>query len=268
VIGITPNAEEVRRPDVDRTAATLPALECASWREKVMKRGISLLTLVLGFVLATANVAGAGQYTLHPSGFGEHSYAAWKGGEGLPDSNGNKNQALYFQKMTSTATFAAGVALFKGFEGQQVSSIEGLSFWYGIDGHCGAGAPRFNLRFQPTGTTDPSMRQTIFIGCAAMTPGDTAVSPSGRVYEQRSITGPFTLLNGTIVSLAIVFDEGNDVGQGFVYLDDIEVDTTSGPHVWTSATDNGNGGTTSANTTLTASELRVALGEPLSTLLK
>jgi hypothetical protein len=76
------------------------------------------------------------------------------------------------------------------------------------------------------------------------------------------------MVGGTIVSLAIVFDEGNDVGQGFVYLGDITVDTTSGPHIWTSASDNGNGGTTSANNTLTASELRVALGEPLSTPLK
>jgi hypothetical protein len=252
-------------------AATLPAPAYAFLKGEVMKRGISLLTLALSFLLASANVAGAGQYTLHPSGFGQHSYTSWKGGEGLPDSNGNKNQALYFQKMTSTATFAAGVALFKGFEGQPVSSIEGLSFWYGIDGHCGAGAPRFNLRYQPTGTTDPSMRQTIFIGCAVMVPGAILPSPSGRQYQQRSITAPpggFAPGGGTIVSLAIVFDEGNDVGQGFVYLDNITVDTTSGTRTWTSASDNGNGGTTSANTTLTANELQVALGEQLSTLLK
>src|SRR3954468_10772327 len=54
----------------------------------------------------------AGDIILHPNGFGQHSYAAWKAQVGLPDTSGNKNQALYFQKMTATTTFAAGVAVF------------------------------------------------------------------------------------------------------------------------------------------------------------
>lgn len=171
----------------------------------------------------------AGTYVLHPSGFGEHSYSSWKGGEGLPDSVGNKNQALYFQKMTSTATFAAGVAVFKGVEGLPTAALGELQFWWGIDGHCGAGAPRFNLRLQETGGT-------FFIGCAGMLPGATAMAPNGRMYEQRSFPAG-ALPAGTVASLAIVFDEGNDVGQGFVFLDNIR----AAGHTWTSASDNGNG---------------------------
>lgn len=94
----------------------------------------------------------AGAFTLHPSGFGEHSYSAWKANQGLPDSTGNKDQAPYFQKMTLTPTFAAGVAVIKGFEGQATSVLAPLSFYWREDGHCGAGAPRFNVRFQPQGT--------------------------------------------------------------------------------------------------------------------
>ena len=45
-----------------------------------------------------------GRLALHPGGFGSHSYSAWKAQEGLPDSRGNANHALYFQKMTTTAT--------------------------------------------------------------------------------------------------------------------------------------------------------------------
>jgi len=52
-----------------------------------------------------------------------------------------------------------------------------------------------------------------------------------------------------------------------VFLDNIEVDINGVPHVWTSATDNGNGGTTSANTTLTADQLQQQLGFPLVDLL-
>jgi len=193
---------------------------------------------------------------LHPSGFGEHSYSAWKGQEGLPDSRGNSDQALYFQKMTSTATFAAGVAVFNGFEGMPTSAVNPLGFYYRTDGHCGAGAPRFNLRFQPP--VGPA--QTLFFGCnSGMVPGGVLTDDQGRMWFQRSTAGP--LPPGNVVSLSIVFDEGNDVGQGFVYLDNIQV----GTHVWTSASDNGNNEVIMSEPT--GNEIvEQFLGEPLSVL--
>jgi hypothetical protein len=54
---------------------------------------------------------------------------------------------------------------------------------------------------------------------------------------------------------------------GFVHLDYITVEASGVTHVWTSANDNGTGGTTTANTTLTATELEDALGAPLESLL-
>ena len=207
-----------------------------------MKKLLLLVVLAFG-ALALPAWALAGPFTLHPSGFGEHSYSAWKGQEGLPDSTGGKNQALYFQKDTPTPTFAAGVAVFKGFEGMSSSAVLPLKFWYGTDGHCGAGAPRFNVRIE----TAPNVRQTVFVGCAAMVPGGTAAAPNGRIFQEKTFAGP--LPAGTIVSLAIVYDEGNDfgfpcpdLGNSCVYLDNIQV----GSHVWTSASDNGNGQTITA----------------------
>ncbi len=215
------------------------------------------LVLLATAALIAPLAAAAGTYTLHPSGFGEHSYSAWKAGEGLPDSGSGANQALYFQKMVPTATFAAGVAVIKGFEGQDTSAVLPLGFWYGTDGHCGAGAPRFNVRIQPPMTTDPASRQTVFVGCAEMVDGGTATAPNGRTFQQKSFLG--TLPPGTIASLAIVFDEGSDVGQGFVYLDNILV----GGHMWTSASDNGNGQTITQDPT--GEDFVSALfGEPLS----
>ena len=64
---------------------------------------------------------------------------------------------------------------------------------------------------------------------------------------------------GTVTGLAIVFDEGNDVGQGFVYLDNVRV----GNYVWTSASDNGGG-----NTAVASAELETMWGAPLATLLR
>jgi len=41
-------------------------------------------------------------FGIHPNGFGQKSFAAWRAHEGLPDANGKTNMALYFQKMTTT----------------------------------------------------------------------------------------------------------------------------------------------------------------------
>jgi hypothetical protein len=225
-----------------------------------MRRRVALTALAVLAALAVPAWALAGTLTLHPAGFGEHSYAAWKAQQGLPDSGGGANQALYFQKMTSTPTFAAGVAVFKGFDKSPlpVDQLSGLSFWYGVDGHCGAGAPRFNVTVEYTqaqGTNNPGDRRTFFIGCAAMAPGPTATAPNGRVYQERTAAapfatafcstgcGPFPTSGAVVTGLSIVFDEGNDVGQGYVYLDNIQVATTSAAtpsKCWTSASDNSN----------------------------
>jgi hypothetical protein len=70
---------------------------------------------------------------------------------------------------------------------------------------------------------------------------------NGYTWDRQDYTGQFP--PGTITYLQIVFDEGNDIGQGYVYLDNIRVNQTpstchpgfsGGPGCWTSATDNGN----------------------------
>ena len=210
-----------------------------------MRRGI--IAFIAGaLLLSVAPAASAGSVTLHPSGFGEHSYAAWKSQEGLEDSHGVKDQYLYLQKMTSTATFAAGVAVFKGFEGTDTQDLGPLSFWYQTDGWCGAGAPRFNVRIE----TAPGVRQTGFVGCAEMAATGTTTDDEGDTWIQKTFLG--TLPPGEVVSLSIVFDEGDDVGPGFVRLDNIRV----GQYLWTSASDNGQ------NNVVSSAEAESILTEP------
>jgi hypothetical protein len=225
-----------------------------------MTRKIALLAAVASTLLVLAPApASAGDITLHPSGFGEHSYAAWKADQGLEDNTGNKDQALYFQKHTATETVAAGVAVFKGVAGLNTAALAPLGFKYRTDGWCGAGAPRFNLRVE----TAPGVRETFFFGCNSGMAPTAGGAQEGRIFDGRVTIG--TLPPGEVVSLAIVFDEGTTkfglpLGPGHTWLDDIQV----GSRTWTSASDNGNGGTTTANGAITTAEMVAILGEPLS----
>jgi hypothetical protein len=225
-----------------------------------MTRLRGTIAAVAATALVVAAPAVAGSLVLHPNGFGEKSYSSWKAGEGLDDSTGAKQQALYFQKNTATTTVAAGVAVFKGVEGLPTSALGDLSFYWRTDGHCGSGAPRFNLRVE----TAPGARQTFFIGCQGMVPTDMDSNENG-VFEQRTAVGP--LPPGEVVSLALVFDEGNDVGRcngtagvlggaSCVYLDNIR----AANHTWTSASDNGNGEEVIQSST----PLALLLGEPIA----
>src|SRR5436309_1698563 len=126
-----------------------------------MARRFVVLVSVCAALLAVAPTAAwAGTLTLHPSGFGPMSYSAWKAQQGEPDRTGSSNQALYFQKFTSTATNAAGVAVIKGLENLPAGELTGLSWEHRDDGHCGAGAPRWDVFVENMG-----VKRTVFLGC-------------------------------------------------------------------------------------------------------
>jgi hypothetical protein len=214
---------------------------------------------VTAFALALAGGATAGSsLTLHPAGFGTMSYSAWKAQQGTADDQGSANEALYFQKMTSTVTVAAGVAVINGVEGLPVDDLTGLSWWHREDGHCGAGAPRWNVGVQDS----TGHRTTVLLGCNAAQHTETGVTTNGSGWCQDTQPSPAAAIRSaagvttgelTITGLAIVFDEGNDTANpppagcaqdgtagGFVYLDNIDVQIDGTDHCWTSANDNGN----------------------------
>jgi len=228
--------------------------------------------------LIAAPSAFAGALTLHPSGFGQHSYAAWKAQQGLPDSNGKDNQALYFQKMTAAPTFAAGVAVIKGLSGTPADELTGLAWDHRTDGHCGAGAPRWNVGLRHVVTGQP---QTVFLGCNAAAHTQLGPGASGHTWcrdTQPSIAAQIQAQTGqpasnfTLRGLAIVFDEGTDTPNpppagcqqtnlvgGFVHLDNITVEVDGVLHCWTGANDNG-------NSTASCSAVPATADSPLSLL--
>ena len=239
----------------------------------------ALIAAALALVVPATALAGT--LTLHPSGFGEKAYSAWKAKEGLPDSKGHDNQALYFQKLTSTATFSAGVAVIKGLRGMPAEALEGLAWDHRTDGHCGAGAPRWNVGLTNVNT---GQRRTVFLGCYAAQHTQLGPGPNGQTWcrdSYPSVAAEILAQTGqpasafTIRGLAIVFDEGTDTPNppppgctqtnlvgGFIHLDNITVTLDGVPHCWTSANDNGNS-TESCNAVPASSGLTTTLLDAL-----
>jgi hypothetical protein len=152
--------------------------------------------------------------------------AEFQNGQGLLDDNGVTNQALYLQKHCATADFAAaGADIISPLEGGPIANLTELNFDVRDDGHCGAGAPRFNV--QVSGTT-------YFLGCTqgmhtpvVGSPGWTHVVFAAADFAVAGIPAV-----GTLEDIYIIFDEGTDtpvggsiVTAGHVYLDNISVNS-------------------------------------------
>lgn len=184
----------------------------------------SLVVLVLAAVVLAGPPFRAKPFEFDPTNSGIVE-AAWIPHEGLPDNNGNSNHALFLSKDGLTATNASSGAILQGVAGITLTE---LGFDVRNDGHCGAGAPRFNVTMSNDGLH--------FVGCIYGAVTGTFTDPQGNIWTRRRWTAPalasmtavvafppITPASGTVVSISIVFDEGSDQGQGFTHLDNIDV---------------------------------------------
>lgn len=160
----------------------------------------------------------------------------WLNGMGLPDNGGPNTVAnardarfgLLLSKNGLTADCSAAGATIKGVKGMKVTPTFALGFDYRNGGHCGAGAPRFNV-------TTKSGAFTFVGGCANGVP---APAPQDPLQWTRVrfllVTGgqafPPLTAGDTIESISIIFDEGTDTptlqdpnGVGLAVVDNIEV---------------------------------------------
>lgn len=179
-------------------------------------RQLLFLPVVALLVLSSAATALAAQggiqvkpWVYDPGNTGE-SQSVWVTGQGEADS-GNANQALYLTKNGATADNVASGATVTGVNGITLTE---LGFDYRDDGHCGAGAPRFDVITQDGGDH--------FFACAYGTHIDLG-NGWFQVRFADSDAFPPVPDGAQVASIAIVFDEGTDVGPGFVYLDNIDV---------------------------------------------
>ena len=201
-----------------------------------MKRALPI-SIVLGLVVLAAapSALAGGPLTAKPISYDPAKtcgvQAAWVTGQGLPDAGGSAH-ALYLAKPCLTAENAAAFALIDGAAGMTMGSLTNLSWWRKDGGHCGAGAPRWNVTAQrPDGST-----YTLFLGCATAlhTPGTlgtagwTQDSYTGASIAALALSQQVVTVGSTdkILQLTIAFDEGTDQGPGFVYLDNITVNSS------------------------------------------
>jgi hypothetical protein len=169
--------------------------------------------------------------------------SAWLGGMGLPDdgvtanpgpvgSRRNAHMGLLLNKNGPTADCSAAGATIKGFK--RGSPITEIGFDYRIGGHCGAGAPRFNV-------TTTSGDFYFVGGCGNAVPIPAPQDPAqwGRVrftaaqFFPVGSAPPFVLGTTPVRSIDIVYDEGTDTpsvsdptGVGLAVIDNIDINGT------------------------------------------
>jgi hypothetical protein len=199
------------------------------------------MTFAVGVLaLAFAPGALAGTVTLYPTSFGAFTTASWRAQIGLPDTVGSADQALLLEKDSFDAGTAA-TAVVTGVAEQRVQLLTGLEWQRRIKTDCTKTSPRWTLVVR-----GKSGRQYVVrFGCAqsAHAPGANPnwirdINSQTLIRTRLMQAGRTDALAGTIVSLAIVFDERGPTGTSI--LDNIRVIIKSaiGANTWTCAADN------------------------------
>jgi len=138
---------------------------------------------------------------------------------GLPQDNDKNRFGLLLSKNGTTPTNASAGLVIHGVKSLHLTE---LGFDVRNGGHCGAGAPRFNVV-----TSDGVTR---FYGCVYGTNTPNTPAPGWqrvRFFTNVSYPGAPAITAGlTVASISIDFDEGTDIGpdfSGMVVLDNIDV---------------------------------------------
>lgn len=155
--------------------------------------------------------------------------SAWLGGMGLPDNGGTNTSAadlatnpnkrdphrgLLLSKNGPTADCSSAGARIRGVRGMLVTPTFALGYDYRNGGHCGAGAPRFNVSYTlPEGGEGFS-----FVGGCAndSTPTPAPQDPLqwSRVRFEAAESFPPIPPGSRIQSIVLISDEGTDVPTG------------------------------------------------------
>lgn len=160
--------------------------------------------------------------------------AAWLDGMGLPDGSGSERKdprsGLLLSKNGPTADCSAAGARIKGVKGMAV----GPAFWIGFDyrggGHCGAGAPRFNVVTTLGGAETFHFVGGCANGVSTLAPQDPQWYRVRFALSDPAAAFPPVAPGSTIVSISIIFDEGTDsisaqdpMGVGLAVIDNISI---------------------------------------------
>jgi hypothetical protein len=198
----------------------------------VIASAVALCSLVF------TSAAFAGDVVMFPNSSGSHTVASWRAQEGLPDTVGAADQALWLASQDPDGEDVAA-ATFNGVEGVQVQAIKGLEWEHRAGSDCGKFSPRWTLTFERRGK-----EHVVRLGCAASihsqgsAPGWIRDTNTQAVIRAQVLKlGGKDLLFGTVTALSIVYDVRGPAG--YSVLDNIEVTASPiGFNRWTSAADN------------------------------
>jgi hypothetical protein len=178
-------------------------------------------------------VGTAGQCAPAPAG-NKIVFSGWLNGMGLPDDGtanpggGTPHQGLVLNKNGPESNCSAAGASIVGWTAG--GTLSALGFDYRLGGHCGAGAPRFNVV--------DNLNTTYFFGCNGGTPSAAPQDPANwtRITFDQTNAPPGFVFGVTMVnSIDIVFDEGTDIpspdgnapaGVGLATIDNIRINHT------------------------------------------
>jgi hypothetical protein len=170
--------------------------------------------------------------------------AAWLGGMGLPDNGGNNttrldlatnpnkndpHRGLLLSKNGPTPDCSAAGATIEGVRGMLVTPTFELGFDFRNGGHCGAGAPRYNVVAKPVVGPDINFVGGCSNGIRTPAPQDPLEWTRVRFTNAQAF--PPLLVGSRIVSIELIFDEGTDEplvlddpnGVGLAVVDNLNI---------------------------------------------
>jgi hypothetical protein len=150
-------------------------------------------------------------------------HSAWLAGIGCvdcaPAPADLKNKGLLLVKSGFTGTFASATASFQNENGIELTE---LGYDHRDGTHCGAGAPRFNVRLKD----DPTI---YFIGCSSPAPSSSVPAGTGftrKTWDAAKLATLGILPGNKVDRISIVFDEAQDSGEGLAIIDNININGT------------------------------------------
>lgn len=136
----------------------------------------------------------------------------------IEPENDINHQIIYLSKKSQSETSALAGVLIEGVRGLPAEKLTELGFDFRSDSHCTQGSPKFSLRIAG---------ENYAIGCSATSTSNnikiTAANWNRLTFKKEDLSNLGIPTQGTIGWVAILFNEGTDLGPGYAYLDNIDV---------------------------------------------